>query len=154
MAALLCAANSGPQTLVASTEQTIIQIKAPTNQRVLVREVRMFGLQAAGGTDKTVKFRMTRSTANFGTSSAVTPVKNNPSNLETIQSTCFATFTVEPTSPTDSGLWWEFNPQSGIIELRPDKSPIEIPGGQSVQFAATSQSSSTPVVLVQVTFEE
>jgi hypothetical protein len=84
----------------------------------------------------------------------VTPGKNNPSNLETIQSTCFATFTVEPTSPTDSGLWWEFNPQSGIIELTPDKSPIEIPGGQSVQFAATSQSSSTPVVLVQVTFEE
>ena len=144
--------NSGEITLAASTAKTCLQVKAPTNQRVLIRKLRIMGKMAAGGTDTPVKVRMTRSTANFGTGSSVTPTKCNPSDTETIQSTAFGTFTVEPTTPTDGGLWWEVQPQSGIIEFYPDKEPIIIPGGQSVQFEATS--AATPTLNFQAECEE
>lgn len=152
MALLLCHLNSGECTLSASTEKTLLQIKAPSNQRVAIKGIKLMGKQPAGGTDAVVKIRMTRSTANFGTGSSATPGKNNPSDPETIQSTCYNNFTVEPTSPTDSGLWWEVQPQAGIIEFLPIDMVIEIPGGQSVNFAATS--TGTPTLTVTVSFEE
>lgn len=151
MALLRFNVNSGETTLVANTPKTILQIKAPANQRVLIRALRFFGKQAAGGTDVPCKVRMTRSTAAFGTSSAATIGKVNPGDPETIQSTAFATFTAEPTS-TDAGLWWELQPQTGVEEFLPDNRPIMIPGGQSVQFEATS--SGTPVLNFQAECEE
>jgi len=152
MAGLLLYGNSGEAALVASTAKTMLQIKAPANQRVLVRSLRLFGKQPAGGTDPVVKIRMTRSTANFGTGSSVTPGKNNPSNGETIQSVWAGNFSVEPTSPTDGGLWWELQPQSGIIELLAADKPIEIPGGQSAQFECTS--TGTPTIMISAGAEE
>lgn len=152
MAGLLCYVNSGEVALVASTPKSVLQLKAPTNQRLLIKTLRFMGKQPAGGTDTPVKVRMTRSSANFGTFSAATPGKNNPSDAETIQTTCGANATVEPTSPTDSGLWWEFQPQSGLIEPLPMDAAIEIPGGQSVQFEATS--GATPTLMFTVAFEE
>lgn len=153
MAGLLLRVNGGEAALVAATAKTMLQVKAPTNQRLLVTGLRMFGKQAAGGSDVVVKVRMTRSTANFGTGTAATPGKNNPSNGETIQSSCAGNFSVEPTSPTDSGLWWELQPQNGIIEFQPDKKPIEVPGGQAVNFEFTSPSG-TPTVLMEADYEE
>lgn len=152
MAGLLCRVNSGEVALVASTAKSVLQIKPAANQRVLVKTLRLLGKQPAGGTDTPVKVRLTRSTANFGTFSAATAAKNNPSNGETIQTTCGANASVEPTSPTDGGLWWEFQPQSGVIEPLSQGLWIEVPGGQSVQFEATS--TGTPTVMFEVDFEE
>jgi hypothetical protein len=152
MAGLMLLGNSGEVTLVASTAKSLLQIKAPANQRVVVHSIRMTGQQAAGGTDTPLKLRMTRSTANFGTFSPVTPGKQNPSDGETVQSTWGSNASVEPTSPTDSGLWWNWQPQAGIIEFLPPGMKIEIPGGQSVQFEATS--GATPIVLLTIGAEE
>lgn len=152
MAGILCFANSGEVALVAATAKSILQIKAPTNQRIIIRSVRLFGKQAAGGTDAVVKIRMTRSTANFGTFTAMTPGKQNPSNGETLQGTYGQNASVEPTTPTDSFLYWELQPQSGIIELLPIDQWIEVPGGQSVQFEATS--TGTPTIVAETTVEE
>ena len=71
------------------------------------------GKQAAGGTDAVVKLCITRSSANFGTFTGATASKNDPNDGETIQTTCGSNASVEPTSPTDGGLWWEVQPQSG-----------------------------------------
>jgi hypothetical protein len=152
MAGLLLHVNSGEAALVSATAKTMLQIKAPANQRLLIKELRIFGKQPAGGTDAVVKVRMTRSTTNFGTGTSATPGKNNPSNGETPQSSCYGNFTVEPTSPADGGLWWELQPQSGIIEFQPAGMAIEVPGGASVQFEFTS--AVTPTVMMQASYEE
>jgi hypothetical protein len=152
MAGLILHGNSAECTLVANTAKSLLQIKAPTNQRVNLFGLKIMGKQSAGGTDAVVKVRMTRSTANFGTFSAVTPGKVNPANGETIQSTWGGNASVEPTSPTDSGLWWEIQPQSGVIEFIPPDFRDQIPGGQSVQFEFTS--TGTPTLIVTVYADE
>jgi hypothetical protein len=152
MAGVLFHGNSGEVALVAATAKTVYQIKAASNQRVLVVALRLLGKQPAGGTDTPIKVRMTRSTANFGTGTAVTLGKNDPGDAETLQTTAAANFTVEPTSPTDSGLWWEIQPQSGVIEFLPPGLEIKIPGGQAVNFECTS--TGTPTILITASSQE
>ena len=152
MAGVLCHVNSGEVALVASTAKSVLQIKAAANQRVLVKALRLFGKQAAGGTDAVVKVRMTRSSASFGTFTSATPAKNDPSDSETLQTTAGSNATVEPTTPTDGGLWWEIQPQTGVIEFLPPGMEIKIPGGQSVQFECTS--TGTPTLMLEASYEE
>ena len=152
MAGVLSHVSSGEVTLIANTAKTVLQIKAPANQRLIVQGLRLFGKQPAGGTDTPIKVRLTRSTANFGTGSSVTPSKNDPTDSETLQISANANFSAEPTSPTDGGLWFELPPQSGIIDYSPPGLQIKIPGGQSVQFEATS--TGTPTLMFSATVEE
>ncbi len=152
MAGIVAHVNSGEVALVANTAKTILQIKAPANQRVLVKSIRLFGKAAAGGTGVPVKVRLTRSTANFGTFSAATPGKNDTSDSETLQATAGSNATVEPTTPTDTGLLYEVPDQSGIIEFLPPGMEIRIPGGAALNIEATS--TGTPTVAAQVTYEE
>lgn len=152
MAGLLCTVTSGEVALATSAAKTLLQVKAPANQRVVVHAIRLHGKQPTGGTDTPVKVRLTRSTANFGTGTTATPGKADPSHTETIQAACAAAFSVEPTTPADTGLWWEVPSQSGLIEHWPPEARLEIPGGQSLQVEATS--AGTPTVLATVTFEE
>lgn len=152
MAGLKLAVNSGEVTLVAATPKTILQVKAPANQRLKIANISILGKSPAGGTDTPVKVRVTRSTASFGTGTAATPSKRNPSDPETIQSTAFANFTVEPTTPTDGGVWWEVQPQSGIIQFMPPEYMMEVPGGQSLNLEATSVA--TPTLLCVIQYEE
>lgn len=153
MAGVLCHVNSGEVALVAATAKTVLQIKAPAQQRLLIKGLRIFGKQSAGGTDPVVKVRMTRSSANFGTGSAATPAKNDPSDAETLQATAASDFTAEPTGPTDGGLMWELQPQTGMIEFLPFGQEIKVPGGQSVNFECTSPSG-TPTVMIEASYEE
>lgn len=152
MAGLKLFVNSGEVVFVANTAKTALQIKAPTNQRQLLRQIYIMGKQPAGGTDTPVKVRLTRSTANFGTGTGATPGKLNPSNPETIQSTAANNFTVEPTAPTDTGLWFEVQPQTGVLVPLPLLDLIEVPGGASVQAEITSVA--TPTLVVVFEFEE
>lgn len=147
--------NSGEVALVAATAKSVLQIKAAANVRTLIRGLRFFGKQAAGGTDAVVKIRMMRTASGgaFGTFTAATPGKNDPSDSETLQTTCGSNATVEPTtSTTDSGLWWELQPQLGLEEFLPFDQPIKVPGGTSVQFECTS--SGTPTVMLEASCEE
>jgi len=152
MAGLLATATSGEVALVASTAKSVLQIKAPANQRILIRQIEFYGKQPAGGTDTPVKVRMTRSSANFGTFSAAVASKNDFGAGETLQGTYGANASVEPTSPTDSGRLWEFNPQTGAAFILPPDQPIIVPGGQSVQFEMTS--GATPTVVATAVVEE
>jgi hypothetical protein len=152
MAGVLAHVNSGEVALTAATAKTLLQLKAPTNQRLIVKGLKLMGKQPAGGTDTPVKIRLTRSTANFGSGAAATASKNDPNDGETLQATCYAALTTEPTSPTDGGLWWEVQPQSGVIEFLPPGMEIKIPGGQSAQFEATSVA--TPTLMICASYEE
>jgi hypothetical protein len=152
MAGVLAHVNSGECSLVANTAKSILQLIAPTNQRLIIRALRFFGKQPAGGTDTPVKIRLTRSTSSFGTFTTATAHKNDPNDGETLQATCGANASAEPTSPTDGGLWWELQPQTGIIEPLAPGQEIKVPGGQSVQFEFTSPG--TPTVMCEVTYEE
>lgn len=152
MAGLLCNVTSGEVALVAATAKTVLQIKAAANQRVLLRSLKIMGKAAAGGTDTPVKVRFTRSTANFGTLTAATPNKANPSNAETIQTTCGSNATVEPTTPTDGGVMYEISPQSGVIEFYPPGLELHVPGGNALNIECTS--AATPTLTITATFEE
>lgn len=152
MAGLLFDVTSGEVTLAANTARTLLQIKAPANQGVLVWGLHILGKQAAGGTDPVVKVRITRSTANFGTGTAAATGKRNPSLGWAIQSTCTAAFSVEPTAPADAGRVWEVPPQSGLIEFYPPAKEYPIPAGQSLQFEATS--TGTPTLTLTASCEE
>ena len=154
MAGLRCKASSGAASaLVSATAKTILQLKAPTNQRLVVTGFILYGAQAAGGTDAAVKVRMTRSTANFGTGTGVTPKAINPSDGETPQATVSSLFSAEPTSPTDASDYRYFNPESGLEVYFPWNAYLEVPGGQSIQWEFTSVSG-TPSVGVTVLYEE
>jgi hypothetical protein len=152
MAGVECHVTSGEVAMVASTPKSVLQIKAAANQRAIIRSLRVFGKSPAGGVDTPFKLRVTRSTANFGTFSSATPGKDDPTDSETVQTTAGANATVEPTTPTDSGFWWEVQPQSGLIELLPPDQPLKVPGGQSIQFEVTSVG--TPTVLITAGYEE
>jgi hypothetical protein len=151
MAGLLCHVNSGNIALAAATAKTFLQIKAPANQRVILTALSITGQQPAGGTDTPIVVTLSRSTANFGTPSALTPAKNNPSDPETIQTTV-AALTVEPTSPTPAGLSWNVQPQSGLIMFFPPDLRVEIPGGAALNI--TLQSPATPTLQVTASFQE
>src|SRR5262249_28727855 len=152
MAGVLAHVNSGECTLVATVAKSILQLKAPTNQRLIIKSIRIFGKQPAGGTDTPVKIRLTRSTSAFGTFTSATPQKNDPNDGEPLQAICGSNSSPEPTTPNDGGLWWELQPQTGIIEPLAPGQEIKVPGGQSVQFEFTS--SGSPIVIIEVTYEE
>jgi hypothetical protein len=152
MAGILSWVSSGEVTMVSTTAKSVLQIKAPANQRILVRQLQIAGKAAAGGTDAVGKIRVTRSTANFGTFSSATPSKNNPSDSETLQVTAGSNATVEPTSPADGGWWYELNPQTGVVIVFPADKPLIVPGGQSLQFEITV--SGTPIYVVSAQVEE
>jgi len=150
MAGLYLNVTSGEFALTANTAQSL-QVKAPANQRLVIRGIRIFGKSAAGGTDVPVKVRMTQSSANFGSGSAAVVGKNNQIDPETAQGT-YTLLTTEPTSPTDGGIEWEVQPQSGIIEFLAPKLEIPVPGGKAVNFQFTSVA--TPTMTITLAVEE
>ena len=153
MAGVLLRVNSGEVALVAATAKSVFQLKAPANQRLIVKGIRLFGKSAAGGTDTVIRVRLTRNSAAFGTFTAATPSKNDPTDSETVQSTAGSNASIEPTTPTDGGLWWEIQPQAGVMESLAPGTEIKIPGGQSIQFEFLSPAG-TPTVLVECDYEE
>lgn len=148
MAGMLLSATSGERSLVAATAQTVLQVVAPANQRLKIRQIKVLGKQSAGGTDQPAKMRLTRSTGSFGTRTAVTPGKFDPGSAETVQSTAFSTFTVEPTSPADLGDWSEVQLQVGLILPFPPGMEVIIPGGNALNVELTAPASATVVVTV------
>lgn len=153
MAGLKLVASSGEVAYVASTEKTGLQLQAPTNQRLLVKNIRVTGKQAAGGTDTPIKLRLTTCVvANAGTGTTGTPGKLNPSDPETVQSVVKTNNSAEPSSVTDKGMVWDIQPQFGVIEFWPQSEYIEVPGGQCLNFCITS--GATPTLTITVGYEE
>lgn len=124
----------------AGTAKTILQLVAPTNQRLDLRSVSI-GFDGVSPTAEPFTVEILRQTS-AGTMSSATPVKDSAGS-ETIQSTAQKTATAEPTAG-DVLRRYEHHPQAGSFERVFDKREIEIPGGTRLGLRVTCPTGGTP----------
>ncbi|WP_254512848.1 hypothetical protein [Anatilimnocola floriformis] len=113
---------STPQiALAAATAKTVLQLVAPSNHRVKVQRLSV-SFEGTNTTDAPVQIDIVRQTT-AGTSTGTTPVKDNDSDAETLQTTANRAASDEPTTTDllDSKMC---HPQGRI-----DFGPFTIPGG-------------------------
>jgi hypothetical protein len=118
-------------TLVASATRTLLQVIAPSNHRVLVHrlEISFNGVTAA---DPPALLELLIQTT-AGTMSALTPVPDDATYDETIQSTAQHTATSEPTASTIKWAGYSHT-QNGLII----PGPWVIPGGTRLGLRYTT----------------
>lgn len=118
--------------LTASTAQTVVGIKAPTNQAVKVTEIK---ITFDGATSTAVPALVEIGTCTFGanapgtSSSSVTPKKRDGGRQETVQTTAAKTWTSEPTTITVVDQMYEGQFNGLYHYIVPLASPIIVPGG-------------------------
>lgn len=153
MAGLLTQAVTAAITLSTTSEVTCLQIVAPTNQRIKIRRF-VASFDGVSGTDNPVRIRILRqSTA--GTMSALTLVKRNNDQGETIQCTAQHTATAEPTA--GDVLWSQrCHPQGNFAwSFGDNDSDFYVNGGDRVGFALTKGAApSSCTVILSVDLEE
>lgn len=113
MAGIKVIAQTSEVALGIATTKTVLQIVAPTNQKLVVKswDVSFDGISA---TEAPVQVELVRQT-DAGTMSALTPVKKVPTS-ETIQSTAQHTATAEP-ALGDILSSKEVHPQTGYEKI-------------------------------------
>jgi hypothetical protein len=104
------APNSANVALAAATAKTVLQINAPTNQRVKVTRIGIF-FDGASTTAVPVLIRLMVATT-AGTATALTLNKIVSSDSETIQTTATENASAEPTKTTLLDEWL-IHPQQG-----------------------------------------
>lgn len=128
MAAVIFSANTAEVALSAATAKTVLQVTAPTNQRVKVLRVGIF-FDGTSPTAEPVQVRVLRQTT-AGTMTSLTPVKTDGSLSETIQSTAQHTASAEPTAGNVLEAL-EIHPQGGREIIYPfGQEPIIQGGGR------------------------
>ncbi len=136
MAALQFSACTAAITLTGATAKTIVQILAPTNQRVKVLGWRV-SFAGNSGTAVPVVVRVLYQTT-AGTMSALTPKKTQrPVGSETIQTTALHTATVEP-SAGDVVKTYHIHPQTGIDRPFTPGEGIVLAGGERLGIECTA----------------
>lgn len=126
----------GAEIATTTSLRTIIQAVAAANHRVLLKEWSI-SFKGIVNTDAPILVELVRqSTA--GTSDALTPVKGNISDDETLQTTARETFTsTEPTS-TDVLFSELVHPQTGYTWQAPFGGEIPIGGGKRIGLRVTA----------------
>lgn len=139
MAAIEFIATPGAEVaLSAGVAKTVLQITAPTNQRVRIVGFGVF-FDGAVPNSEPVIVKLVRQ-SNAGTMSALTLVKTGPvAGSETLQTTGSHTATVEPTT-TDTVDVFEVHPQAGIEKLFPLGRELVIAGGARLGLVITAPS--------------
>jgi hypothetical protein len=97
MAGLYGAFTTGSVALTGGTAQTVIQLVAPTNQRLRITEYE-FSFDGTNSANTPANIKVERQTGGTFTNNSIAPVKiNDASNVaETLQATSNNTVTVEP----------------------------------------------------------
>ena len=149
MAGLRCAIQIAETSLSAATAKTVMQLVAPANQRLKVARVGVF-FNGTSTTAQPVQVRVLRQTS-AGTMSALTPVKLNNSDGETIQSTAQQNASAEPTA-SDVYDVWEIHPQSGYDVMYPLGQELVVKGGDRLGIECTAQA--TVSVRAKMWYEE
>jgi len=127
-------------TLAGTTEQTLIQLLAPTNQRVKLTELSV-SFKGTSNTDAPVQVRLMVQTS-AGTASSGTPALIDADMAETIQTASRITFTVEPSYSTVIGTW-QVHPQTGLILPMSTIKPPVIKGGTRMALVALAPTTVT-----------
>lgn len=135
MAGINFAVQSGETACVAATAKTVLQLVAPSNHRLRVKE---FSLTSKGtnNTAAPVLVELVRQ-SDAGTSSAATPVALDESTDETLQATARKTVTAEPTG-TVVVKSFEVHPQAGFVWQSPFGGEIPIKGGTRLGIRVTA----------------
>lgn len=128
MAGLAFEAQS-PEVATGTTKKTVLQILAPTNQRVLVSEwsISFEGLDPVGTPIQVTLER--QSTAGSG-GDPLTPVKTNSGDDETIQTTALSD--IDTSQPTETATLRreKVHPQGGYTWQAPFGKEIVVKGGE------------------------
>ena len=137
MAGVQANAVTGQVALAAATLKTVLQIVAAANHRVLLWAYYV-SFEGVVTTDAPVFCELLRqSTA--GTMSALTPVKVNDGDNETLLTTALHTATAEPTAG-DVLKKWFVHPQGRDVYIYPLTRPIVVLGGArlGIRFTAAN----------------
>lgn len=148
MADLNCVVTTSEIALSAATAKTVLQITAPTNQRVRVKEWGVF-FDGVSTTGEPVQVRVLRQTT-AGTMSSATPVARD-GHTETVQTTASHTATAEPTAGNVLDVV-EVHPQSGYEKIFPLGDEIIVPGGGRLGIECTAPAGVN--VRAKIAFEE
>lgn len=135
MAGLKVAATTAEIALSAATAKTVIQIVAPTNQKLKVERIGLF-FDGVSPTGEPVQVRVLRQTT-AGTMTSLTPVKRNNGDGETIQGTAQHTATAEPTAGDVYDVF-EIHPQSGYDIFFPLGQEPLVKGGDRLGIECTA----------------
>lgn len=130
--------TEGAIALSAATAKTILQVAAPSNQRLAVKGFGVFFDGTSGSAVPVAVELLRQSTA--GTMSSATPVPDDDDWTETIQSTCQKTATVEPTAGSVLRRY-DVPPTSGYERSYAPDEEIHIKGGGRLGLRCTAPAS-------------
>ena len=133
-----------------TAKKTILQVAAPTNQRVVIKSWGV-SCQGTSGTAEPGIVHL-RKQDSAGTSTTTGNKNMMGPGSETIQSTVGHTFTVEPTTDQDIYDSILLHPQSGYEKIYPPNQELVIPGGERVAITVTF--AATVDVTAKIVFEE
>ena len=133
-----------------TSTRTLLQLVAASNHRVLVREWHI-AFEGITATDAPIQVRVLRQTT-AGTASALTLVKADDSDDETLQTTAQHSFT--STEPTSGDVLFNrlVHPQSGFSIILPPGRELVMKGGSRLAFEVTAAVAVDATVTVE--FEE
>lgn len=137
MAGVSFSAQSAAVALAAATKKTVLQITAPTNQRVKVKEWSV-SFDGVSNTAIPVLVEIARqSTAGTG-GDALTLVKTNAGDDETLQTT--GQTDVDTGNPTETSVLVaeKVHPQGGMTWQAPFGEEIIVKGGERLGIAVTA----------------
>jgi hypothetical protein len=149
MACIKLVAKTAEVALAADTAKTVLQVVAPTNQRLKITRwgVAFDGVSVTAAPAVVLLERQTTA----GTMSSLTPKKTQSSGSETIQSSAQHTATAEPTSG-DELDGFNVHPQGSYDILLPMDEHFEVPGGGRVGIKITSPA--VVNVIAKIYYEE
>lgn len=147
MAGVRLAAVTGEIATGTSTK-TILQLVAAANHRVVVREIRA-SFKGVSASATPVLVEVLRQTT-AGTMSALSPVKLNSADDETLQTTAQHTATAEPTAG-DVVLAAEVHPQGGLFAwVAPFGGELVVPGGERLGLRVTAGATVNCIAMMSV----
>lgn len=118
--------------------KTLAQVVAASNHRLLIKEISV-SFQGTSNTAAPILVRVLRQTT-AGTTSALTPVKTNSADDETLQVTARHTATAEPTA-SDVLMTELVHPQTGYTWQAPFGGELVVPGGGRLGIEVTAAAS-------------
>ena len=134
MAGVKAVAQTG-EIATGTSAKTLLQLIAATNQRVKIKEFSV-SFKGTSNTAAPIKVALVRQT-DAGTMSALSPVKMNEADDETLQTTAQHTATAEPTGSTEV-MGEEVHPQSGYTWQAPFGGEIVVKGGNRLGLVVTA----------------
>ena len=138
---------SAAEASITSSAKTVIAVVAPSNQRLRVKGIEVFG-KGTSGTDTPVKVELIKATGlSSGTPGSVTTSPLDPDYAETPQATYSGNYSAEPTYTSAVTVrTWEVHPQTGLVVYFPLHDEIKIKGGGVFSLRLTSTQSETMAV--------